>query len=173
MDWLDTNSPENTTSPINYAVRRTRQVHSKKMQRNSVIESEIFLRLQARGRNKDEAERRKVEKTVSKLIAGQVTTEQVGEVASVPACEDSAFVVKMMNNPAAAINDRFLHTWFDSTSGCDKVYQGHIRKLKKKKLCTYVVEYHDVNVSEGESEDFDMTRNQIVTDLMCGDLVIN
>ena len=48
-------------------------------------------------------------------------------------------------------------------------YHGYIRKLKKKK-CTFVVSYHGADEGEEESDDYDMSRDQLVCDVLCDDL---
>ena len=74
------------------------------------------------------------------------------------------------NTPADAVGISFLHTWFVAEDNKDTVFRGTLLRLKKKKKCTFVVSYHTLGESEDEDEDYDVTRSQLVTDLLLGEL---
>lgn len=130
-------------------------------------------KLQMKQRTKDQAERKKLEKRVSELAdKGSVTAEQLEEICSQLPAEATSAALTLLNNPANAVGTPLVHTFFDEEQGTDVLYRGTILKLKRKKLCTFVVAYQDQGEEVEEATDYDMTRNQLVADLVCGDLVL-
>ena len=69
-----------------------------------------------------------------------------------------------MNNPEVAVSTKFFHTWFDDIeNNTDVVYHVKLIKLNRKKLCTFVVSYRKHDEPEEESNDYEMTSIQLVT----------
>ncbi len=128
-------------------------------------------RLKQKSRKRDDAERRKVEKSVRELEKGEghVTLDQVKDMFSdVPAGVEEV-VLTLLNSPGDAVKTRFLHTWFVEDHG-DAVYHGAVLKLKKTKRCTFVVAYYMVGEGVEESVE-NVPRSTLVVDALYGDLV--
>ena len=100
-----------------------------------------YCKMKKRSRKRDDAERRKVEKSVRELEqeSGHVTLAQVTDLYPNVPQESQETILTLLNKPGDMINTTFLHTWYIKDKDTDVIYHGLLLKLKKTKKCTSVV----------------------------------
>ena len=130
------------------------------------IEEEEF-RLMEAYQKKDERNRKKMEVIVKKLINSKMVTSDLIKDSLVDLdFHTLEFVTKMILDPVKTLVDKtIIHTWFDRS---DTKYNGQV--VKRKRKGTFVVGYWKSNESKVESEDYDVSLFQLVTDYIFGDL---
>ena len=122
---------------MRFVVTRSSSLSSQKRAEQQGVEAEVIRKLKQKQRCKDDGHRKKLEKYIEELVArGNVTTEQLQELAPKVPIQSQNTILTLFNNPAAAVGTVFLHTWFDEIKHkknyADAVFQGTIIKLKQK-----------------------------------------
>ena len=86
---------------------------------------------------------------------------------------EAEFILKLPAAPDATQGTKFLHTFFLEDRGVDVVFHGTIIKKKKRKRCTFVVCYYEVETqTEERGWDEDSVRTSLIVDALYGDLVL-
>ena len=85
------------------------------------------------------------------------------------------FALTLINLPEEAIDTQFLHTWTDNNAST--VYIGVVvetEEVRKGKRLTQVfnIGYHLESEGAEEGEDYEMPVEQLIADIMMGDLTV-
>ena len=177
LNWLDGLEKGQLESAINFARAKGREASLQKRVREEKVKKEILKRMKLKSRKKDETLRRKVERQVIQLEKDPNPSlskvKQLLELAGTSAQEEVVpFIHTLLTTPNQALAQRFLHTWYDTESDEDTVFNGKIMKKKKKIKVTFVVAYYNMDEEEAAAVDYDMERSQLIADALYGDLVL-
>ena len=174
LQWLQHLPPNEQRRAIGFAVGHTRRQSKVKAERRQKMVDEITKRMTETSRKRDLQERRKMEKEVRQLEASkEVTKDVVANLSRIGDLQDEQanYIIELCQKPISLVGAKIVHTWYDEETEQDEVFHGEILKLRRRKKCTFVIGYHRTNESPDDSEDFDIERTQIITDLLYRDLV--
>lgn len=177
ISFLQNKSQEERQNLIKFSVHKSRQLSNISKKREDDVQQEIMKRMMQKSRKRDEAERRTVERHVRSLesLHTNITSENIKELSKDEefSAELQTTILELFVNPKSFVNKQFHHTWCDRDTNTDTVYFGNVAKLRKRKVCTFVVSYRELQEDQEDEVDYDITRTQIVTDLIYGDIVLH
>ena len=152
---------------IAFAIKRGRSLAAKQKERRIQLENIYRYRVDAKQIKKVEGHMRAL---IQKASANIITREVVAnELQSEPECVGELTTV--LNSPSQLVGRVFTHSWAPEEGKTDPtLFIGHVMKKKKCKKPTFVVSYWTEEEGEQESSDWDMTLENILTDLFLGDL---
>ena len=144
-------------------------------------EQEIIRQTKLKYVKKTESERRKIEQKVKELEKKTPSKEKLLALCSeynenLPS-NTVSLIEQMVQSPKNFVGKVIEHMWYndEEQSGDGNVvcYIGHVVKLKRNKVCTYVIGYHLPSEPEDEADDYDMPRCQLISDIICGELALH
>ena len=176
--WFLSHETDTQDQMMKFVVSKTQSMTKEKKDRQRKSQEEILKRKRLKFVKKTQAERKKVEKTVKDLEKSFEREKLDDLCANMSECttEDRNVLENLLKKPADFVGKVISQVWYvdeaEDGHGQEVVYVGHVIKLKRKKICTFVIGYHLPEESEDDSDDYDIPRSQIITDFLCGDLVL-
>ena len=169
LDWL-TNKPEKQQeSIVSYAVGRAARLSKIKKDRAKRTDKEVLQRMKEKTQMTDDALSKQFEREVEKLD-GSADSDTILSLAPELSQEDIEEVLNMLRNPESLVGQKIDHIWWKDHELGNETYYGQILKLKKTKVCTFVVGYWEAAEMPDDMEDFNIKRSQIISDFVFGNL---
>lgn len=170
MKWVK----DQTDNVLDYAIGRARRLKAEKDARQKRTTEEIAKRLREKMHKRDLTRSNKLEKEVKKLMnelkEDDPEPETLGQLSNQA---DRTLAVSMIINPAVCVGTDISHVWYDKETAAETVYNGHVRKVKKKRQkLQFVISYWKESETVDGQEDTDIDVSSFVTDFILGELVV-
>ena len=163
ISYLDRLDEDQRNALVKYSCTKARKHRYKQKQRAAEVEAEISRRIAEKKQKKAQRDRKKVEKSIRE---GTLRSE-------FPDLSDEAHLAVDLIMKGTIVGHNVRHIWYDDDTREKVLYHGKVEKLKRKRGGTYVVAYWSAGESYSEAEDYEMTKEEMAADYVCGDLCLD
>ena len=171
LAWLNSKDHDEQERLVSFAVNRARKMHSIRKKREDDMNEIYHKRECDKIQKKGQKHRNQIEKKVKSVISDPPRLDQ--EFADTPDGSDSKLqtVRRVLQDYQWLVGKYIEHVWYEHQS--DIQFHGRICSLKWKEttVTSVIVAYWSTDETEDDTDDYQMTISQILTDLVLNDLV--